>query len=397
MAKFCKKCGTSNEDDAAFCDNCGAPMQRKATPKKVALPSTTPTISLSKLNRKTLFAVVGTAVLTTVIGLGAWGWAAMKNSPPNTRQQLALAQQWIDTNQDRLLRNTCLTNFPYQKRTVTVSAWNQNKVAWMDELVAGNVYVSRGQDRFGNFLYEHGPAAQQHIKGSSLCLATGVRLEQTELLPLDTNPTRAADLRKTREGKRLKLMQVRYAWDGIPSFAQSPRVASKWPSGMRNTTTQITLYRGDDGWREATQADVARAVAEFDGRSSGSPVQTTGSGPGFGDWFGQLFSFGSSSPERTAREFFEAISNGQVNQAIERIHPSQRSQATDAKLAMAIEMQRSDLLQDNRRVTHVESVLENRQGEAALVAVKLTHNNGSISTERVKLEQHNGKWYIMMD
>lgn len=397
MAKFCKECGTSNEDDAAFCDNCGAPIQRKATPAKEIPRQSAPAINLPSLNRKTLLVVFGVAVVTTAIGLGAWAWSAIKNNPPNTRQQQALAQQWIDSNQDRLLRNTCLTNFPYQNRTVIVSSWNRDTVAWMDELVAGNVYVSRGQDRFGHFSYEHGPAAQQHIKGSSLCLATGVRLEQAALLPLDPNPARAASLRKTREGKRLELMEVRYAWDGIPAFAQSPGIYREWPAAMRNTTTQITLYRGDDGWREATQADLARAVAEFEGRTSGSTVQTAGSGPGFGDWFGQLFSFGGSSPERIAREFFETMLNGQINQTMELIHPSQRSPETDAKLIMALGGVMNQVPANARSGVRIESTLENRQGETAMVTVKITYRNGDTLTERIPLRQHNGKWYVVME
>ncbi|WP_180682195.1 DUF4878 domain-containing protein [Tepidicella baoligensis] len=394
MTKFCKECGTSNEEDASFCDNCGAPMQRKTPAAEKSPSQSAPAISLPSLNRKTLLAILGVAVVTTAIGLGAWAWSAMKNNPPDTRQQLALAQQWIDANHARLLRNTCLTNFPYQHRTVTVYAWNRDTVAWMNELVAGDIYVSRGQDRFGNLIYEHGPAAQRYIKGSSLCLATGVRLEQTELLPLDTDPARAAAVRKTQEGKRLELMQIRYAWEGIPAFAQSPTFASEWPTGMRNTTTQITLYRGDEGWREATEADIARAAAEFESRTSGSPAPTAGSTFGLGDWLGQLFSFGGSSPERTAREFFEALSNGQVSQAIERIHPSQRSEATDAKLEMALEMQRGAQAQGNRSVNKIETILESEQGETALVTVKITHNNGRTSSERINLRQHHGKWYI---
>lgn len=397
MAKFCKECGTSNEEDAAFCDNCGTPIQRKAAPANEASRQTAPAISLPSLNRKTIFVLLGLAVLTAAVGLGTWAWSALKNSPPNTKQQMALAQQWMDANREQLLRNTCLHNFPYQNRRVVVSSWNQNTVAWMDELVAGNVYVSQGQDMFGNRIYEHGPEAQRHIKGSSLCLATGVRLDETKLLPLDTNPARAEALRKTREGKRLALMQVSYAWDGIPAFAQSPRVSSEWPAVMRNTTTQVTLYRSDDGWREATKADIERAAAEFEGRPGDSPDATAGSSSGFGAWFGRLFSFGGSSPERTAREFYEAIISGQGRQAIELIHPRHRSQESDAKLTMVIEMQRNNILQDKQHILRVEAVLEQKRGDTATVAVKLTHGNMDILTERLNLHQHNGKWYVVFE
>lgn len=397
MAKFCKACGTSNEDDAAFCDHCGTALRRPAqTSKEAPQQAISPSPTVPRNHRKWLL-ITGTVLASAVaLGAGSWAWITIKNSPPNASQQRAIAEQWLSSNQDRLLRESCLRNFAYQQKTVRVSSWDKQTIAWMEELVAAQIYTPFGQDYWGR-VYEHGPAAEQYIRGSALCLASGIKLEQTELLPVDKDAGDANPLNSTREGRRLALMKIQYTWDGVPEFAKSPRFLSQWPSAMKNTVTEIPLYRGDDGWRTATESDIRRIEAEYESKTRQPKVSDVKGS--FGTWLSNIFSFGGSAPEKIAREFFDALLAGKFDRAIELIHPQQRSKFGDEKIKFLLMPIQNKWPKQISSSIKIETKVNEIQGDWASVNVKLIVDKPDLSPHEheVDLRKHEGKWYIVLE
>lgn len=406
MARFCSACGTTNEDDAAFCDNCGQALRRPnaaqpaPTPASTAAPAPVPNPGRpGRPSTKTLlWGGVGTATLAVAIGGGVWAWSFMQHRPPSEAEQTALATQWLTQNKEQLLQKSCLSNFPYQKSPVSVSAWNNDTRAWMDALVAGQVYQSTGTDAYNNQIYEHGPQAGRHIRRNRLCLADAVKLDSTELKP--AGEAEQAVLDKTEDGRRFARLSLRYSWDGLPAFATTSPVSDEWPNSMKNTEADLTLYRGDDGWREATDADQRRLrqqIAAIRDQDRPQPSATSSSGSGFdiGRWFSQLFSFGSG-PEQVATAFIEAMAAGDVDTALGHLHPQQRSATTDSKIRMAMEMKRQDRSTE-REVERVTSEVQNQTDTMANVLVVVHYSDGRQEKERVKLRQHQGTWYVVMN
>lgn len=400
MSRFCSACGTPNEDDAAFCDNCGAPIRRSVaqTSQSPGTPLKQETSARAgpRVNAKILaWSGIGAVALAVSIGGGVWGWQHFQKQPPGVEDQRTVAQRWIDQNKAELLRRTCLNNFAYRQPQVTVSPWNSGTRAWLDALVAGNVYLSNGTDAYGNFVYAHGPEAAKYIQGGSLCLADSVNLEKTELV--NASEAEQALLSKTEDGFRFATMTLTYGWAGLPDFANAPPVSNAWPGGMKNTRVDLTLYRGEQGWREASEADKRLlrqqiiAVREAERQTASS----SGSGFSLGQWFSQLFSFGSG-PDQVAVVFTEAMANGDVKAALSQLHPEQRSEATDAKIGMAIEMKRQANSQAGFELSHVDAEVERQTEDRAVVQVLVNFKNGRQQRERVTVQRHNGKWYVVL-
>lgn len=400
MSRFCNACGTPNEDDAAFCDNCGAPIRRPAAQTRQGAdtglgqkPSVRPA---PRINTKTLvWSGIGAAALLVSIGGGVWGWQYFQKQPPSVGDQVAVAQQWLDRNKADLLRRACLNNFAYRQSQVSVAAWNRETRVWLDALVAGDVYSSNGTDAYGNYLYVHGPKASKYIQGGSLCLADAVNLEKTELVA--SGETEKALLSKTEDGHRFAAMTVTYGWANLPDFANAPPVSNAWPGGMKNTRAELTLYRGDDGWREASEADKRLLRQQMMAVRNADRQTASDSGASFslGRWFGQLFSFGGG-PDRVAVTFTEAMATGDVKTALGQLHPEQRSDTTDAKIGMAIEMKRQATNRAGFELSHVDAEVERETDERAVVQVVVNFKNGHQERERVTLQRHNGTWYVVL-
>lgn len=407
MPRFCNACGTRNEDDAAFCDDCGVPLRRPMAatapatapaPAPAAPPIAAQTRSARRVPRAALWGGVGAVGLALVVGLGAWAWTALRHGPPNAAEQQAVAERWLQGQQDRLLRGTCLSNFPYRQSTVSVAGWNSDTKAWLDALVAGGVYQANGNDAYGNWLYAHGPEAQRHIRRGQLCLANAVKLSQTALK--SPSAQEQALLDRVPDGRRFAQITVTYAWDALPAFATQPPVADEWPSAMKNTTAEVLLFRDDErGWREATASDERRLneqVAALDAPARGNTQAQAGGGFDLGAWFSRLFSFGSG-PDRVAEQFMRSVAEGNVEAAVAHLHPAQRSQATDAKIGMAIAMKTQERGTTAPSIDRIETEVERQTEESATVRVVVHYANGRNDRDRMQLRRHDGRWYVWMN
>lgn len=261
MARFCTRCGTGNEDDATFCEQCGQPL---AKPQQTYPPGvgagaaqtpTDPTAALRKPARRGLLigAIVGVLVIVlVVVGLAL---TLGGDARPSGGEVKSLTQQWLEQRRDALIANACLGNFNYSQNPVQVAAWDTDTQQWMATLVKAGVYNAPQQIQGGfggpNLSYSYGPKAAQYIRNGQLCLASGITIGKVELAPekkvlgdLEQQAGSVAHIDQ-RLLEQVALAKVTLAWEGVPDWADSPTVRAQWQA--QPMTHEVRLYHEKNG------------------------------------------------------------------------------------------------------------------------------------------------------
>lgn len=189
MSIFCTKCGTANEDGAAFCDNCGAPLRAALTKKAESSPvadgaaASTDARSTSAvgpaLSRKIVYAAAG-LVAVLVLGSGA-SYVMLKAPAASASALLAAARSGYGTAiNDRFKRELCLANIDYSKDTFNAGENDQRTQAWLNALVAAGLYSPPVAISSGGYFsqtllqYVATPELAKYRQGNRLCAAQGV-------------------------------------------------------------------------------------------------------------------------------------------------------------------------------------------------------------------------------
>ena len=383
--RYCAACGTANEIDASFCDHCGATLKKRGggstqplTPSPPVHRSGAPNVS-TKAPRRVLWA--GMAALVLVTGAVA-GWALLANGAPSSNDQDRLARDWLARNKDELMQSACIRNFPYATNPVNVDPWNTNTRVWLEALVAGGVYESRGTNTSGSLVFAHGPNAQRHIRNGRLCLADDVQVGDVTLQPQGGGDDRFARL------------SVAFAWTGVPEFAKDGRVGQELGSKLSPRSEMLVLVRKDGDWAEAAPADLL-ALAGKAPAASAAAAPSAGSGFDIGRWFSGLFAFGSG-PAQTAEAFYQALEQGKIKDALALIHPAQRSPEVDEKMQLMMTTARMKAATDSTAFP-TNAVVVQEDETSALVRMELDRADGRMKTEqRIRLLKHEGRWYVSL-
>ena len=191
MSVFCTKCGTANDGNAAFCDNCGAPIRAVLVSAPVSgqtAEASTPAINelppakTNPVNRKkVIYAAVG---LAAVLMLGGAAMYFVLQSPAASAATLLAAAKkgYGKETTDSFLKELCISNINYSERMFNAGESDLRTQAWLNALVAAGLYKAPVAVSSGGFFsqtllqYVATPELAKYRQGNALCAAKAVEL-----------------------------------------------------------------------------------------------------------------------------------------------------------------------------------------------------------------------------
>lgn len=216
MAIFCTKCGTQNEDGAAFCDNCGAALRAPTvavTPAPAASPA--PVVTLPTFSPKK--ALIAGAALCAVLAV-AGGVVYFVNQPPAATPGtlLAAAKAGFGDAFDKKYQPTlCISNMDYAASPFNAAQADATTRTWLDALVKAGLYSPAVEVAAADFQpalaqYQPTPELAKWRKGRSLCAAHHVDIaEVTDIQkPAEESITGGADSPKVLAVKASFVLQT---------------------------------------------------------------------------------------------------------------------------------------------------------------------------------------------
>ena len=191
MAIFCTKCGTSNEDGAGFCDNCGAPLRAaSAKTPDVDVTSQPPnatgrTVSpspVTNINRKKIIYAAAGLAIVLVLGCGAMYFILQPPAATASTLLAAAKAGYGKETTDKLKGELCISNLNYKTKTLNIGQNDQGTLEWMNALVTAGLYsppvaVSSG-GYFAQALQQYvaTPELEKYREGNRLCAAKDVEV-----------------------------------------------------------------------------------------------------------------------------------------------------------------------------------------------------------------------------
>ncbi|MDE2434368.1 MAG: zinc-ribbon domain-containing protein [Burkholderiales bacterium] len=177
MSIFCTRCGTSNGDDDAFCENCGAPLRRPSAPVAIDNVVSPGNVSTSTSARNLgLYAGIGIAGLAIVAGV-----AYFMTRPPRASAENLLAAASHDLAAKLtgpVASSLCLSNMDYAANPFNVADYDSSTLQWLDMLASAGLYQKVGTVVGGNVFfqqnliqYKQTPAIERWRQGNRLCVA----------------------------------------------------------------------------------------------------------------------------------------------------------------------------------------------------------------------------------
>ena len=322
MAIFCTKCGTSKEDVAGFCDNCGTKLRSPlpagaggdlTTPLPASIPSV-PTLSkTASINPKT-FAYAG-AVLVTVLMLGGGSMYFILQPPAATASTLLAAAKvgYGRETTDRFKRELCISNIDYSKSTFNAGENDQRTQAWMDALVTAGLYAPPVAISSGGFFaqtlrqYVATPELEKFRQNTRLCAAkdvefsevTDIQKPEEEFLGRNGGPPKVLMVKS-----KLLLKSLNTAsWMEKPEVRDAFMTSiNDWEYKDKTLQKQIAESFGlkDNKWTTGIaykdelqkQRKNAQRNTNNDDKAEGHPASKSGTG-GFGSTLSNLFAFGN--------------------------------------------------------------------------------------------------------
>jgi zinc-ribbon domain len=189
MAIFCTKCGTSNEDGAGFCDNCGAPLRAAlaktpdgdvASQPPNATGRTVSPGSVTKINPKKMIYAGAALAILLILGSGAMYFILQPPAAtPSTLLAAAKAGYGKETT-DRFKRELCISNIDYSKSIFNAGENDRRTQAWLNALVTAGLYSPPVAINSGGFFaqtllqYVATPELEKYRQGGKLCVAKDV-------------------------------------------------------------------------------------------------------------------------------------------------------------------------------------------------------------------------------
>ena len=321
MTIFCTKCGTSNEDGAGFCDNCGAPLRAAlaktpggdvASQPPNATGRTVLPGPVTKINPQKMIYAGAALAIVLILGSGAMYFILQPPAAtPSTLLAAAKAGYGKETN-DRFKRELCISNIDYSKSTFNAGENDRRTQAWLNALVTAGLYSPPVVINSGGFFvqtllqYVATPELANFRQGSALCVAKGVEI--AEVTDIEKPEEQSISL----NGKPLKTVTVKtnliFKSLNTASWMEKPEVRDAvmetvdgWEYKDRALQKKVEDYFGlkDNKWttgvayKESLERQVKNSQrgkkTEDDEDSSGSAKSGSG---GFAAKLSGLFSFG---------------------------------------------------------------------------------------------------------
>lgn len=322
MAIFCTKCGTSNEDGAGFCDNCGAPLRAAlaktpdggvASQPAIATGRTASPGTVTKINPKKVIYAGAALVIVLILGGGAMYFILQPPAATPSALLAAAKAGYGKETTDRFKRELCISNIDYSKSTFNAGENDRRTLAWLNALVTAGLYSPPVVINSGGFFaqtllqYVATPELANFRQGSELCVAKGVEIAEV------TDIEKPEEQSINFKGKPLKIMAVKtnlvFKSLNTASWMEKPEVRDAvmatvdgWEYKDRALQKKVEDYFGlkDNKWttgvayKESLERQVKNAQrgkkTEDDEDSSGSAKSSSG---GFAAKLSGLFSFGN--------------------------------------------------------------------------------------------------------
>jgi hypothetical protein len=295
MFRFCTRCGTRNDDEAGFCEECGNAL-RPAVPAPCSaqselLPAVeNPAVSAaSARGRRSWLLPVVLGVVALIAAVGGFAWWS---SPPAASAK-AFASALKDASGTSAIPSAdllCLANLPYDRPQINVGERDLNGRRWMDALASTGLYTA-GQPVAGLFQqviqYTPTPELANWRRGARLCVAESWSV--SEIKGGQFNP----DKRGSRSIYRASV--VWKAEGAAPWLSRLP--AGQWLPGVRADGGSLTV-ESSQLFELRNRRWIAVAVADR-GQVQPDVVQTAGRAPnsnaanadqGASAWLKKLFS-----------------------------------------------------------------------------------------------------------
>ena len=323
MAIFCTKCGTSNEDGAGFCDNCGAPL-RAALAKTPDIDVTSQPANatgrtaspgpVTKINpKKIIYAAAGLAVMLIVGG----GASYFVLNPPAATASTLLAEaraRYGKENSNIFKDRLCIANIDYSKSTFIAGQSDERTQAWMNVLVTAGLYSppvpisSSGVFTQPLLQYIATPELAKFRQSSKLCITKDVEVaEVTDIGKPEESP-------REINGKPSKVLTVKTKLvlksSNIASWMEKPNVREAvmatingWAYKDKALQTEIpeNFYLVNNEWIVSLdfedfiqdQFDFAKLKKNSDDNDKDSIATAKSSIAGFASKLSGMFSFGN--------------------------------------------------------------------------------------------------------
>lgn len=193
MAIFCTKCGVSNEDGGAFCDNCGAKLRAASdgmeafnskTPSSTSPPRIPVYSKTGVINPKKMVYAGGALAAILVLGCGAI-YFVLQPPAATAKTLLAAAKAgYGKETSNRFKQELCISNIDYSQSTFNAGENDQSTKAWMNAMVAAGLYkppvaISSG-GLFEQTLHQYvaTPELEKFRENKKLCVAKDVEISE---------------------------------------------------------------------------------------------------------------------------------------------------------------------------------------------------------------------------
>ncbi len=428
MSRFCTRCGTRNEDDAGFCEQCGAPL--RATPQPGATAGSGPGRSPDPARpprtggdphavaqpraarRRGVPKLVWSAAAGVVVlaGAGTAAWMFLGRIQPPTKAEVdAIGAQWLGSHQAALAGSACLSNFVYGADPVYVSTFSMPTRNWLDVLVKAGVYAPPTLNGPYQLRYTHGPQAASAIRAGQLCLAQGPRIAKLSVRPVTLPQLQASGLRWLQGGastlERFRELRITIGWQQQAAWAVWPQVRQEDPQFDPAPEERVILLHTRAGWKALDDPANGRyTVPELrklagdpgagaaDGQSAPAPAAMPGHHAGMFSWLSRLFSFGDPA-RKLPGEFYQDIQSGHPDAAYALLGPQMRVLGPDAmKMFLSAARGQLDAAGGLASVEVQSETSAGARGKIVRFVVKL--RNGEQHPGVLRASQSHGKWYI---
>ena len=433
MSRFCTRCGARNEDDAGFCEQCGAALhagpQSGSTPAAGPGPSANPSASppprpprgggaapdvapLRAARRRGLPKLVWAAAAGVVVlaGAGTAAWMFLGRLQPPTQAEIdAIGAQWLGAHQADLAGSACLSNFVYGADPVYVSTFSMPTRNWLDVLVKAGVYAPPTVSGPYQLRYTHGPQAATAIRDGRLCLAQGPRIAKISMRPVTLPQLQAAGLPWLQGGKstldRFRELRITIAWQQQAAWAQWPQVRQEDPQFDPAPKEKVLLLHTRAGWKDlsdpASRQYTTPALRKLAGQpepgaAGGQSAPAAAAMPehhsGMFSWLSGLFSFGDPA-RKLPGEFYQDIQSGHPGAAYALLGPQMQILGPDAmKMLLSAAREQLDAAGGLDRVEVQGESADGAHGKIVRFVIKL--HNGEQHPGALRAREIHGKWYI---
>lgn len=428
MSRFCTQCGARNADDAAFCEQCGAPLRAAAQPGSApgsgAGPSPgspaprraggdPPAAAQPRAARrrgvpKLVWAVAAAVVVLAGAGTAAWMVLGRIRAP--TQSELdTIGRQWLSAHQADLMNSACLSNFVYGDDPVYVSTFSMPTRNWLDVLVKAGVYAAPTPNGPYQLRYSHGPQAANFIRGGRLCLAQAPKIAKLSVHAVTLPQLQADGLPWLHVGKsalgHFRELRISVGWQQLAAWAQWPQVRQEDPQFDPAPQEKVILLHTSSGWKDlsdpASRPYTIPALRELAGRpgpgaTGGQSAPAAAAMPehhaGMFSWLSGLFSFGDPA-RKLPGEFYQDIQSGHPDAAYALLGPQMQVLGPDAmKLLLSAARQELDAAGGLDSVDVRSETSDGAHAKIVRFVVKL--HNGEQQPGVLRASEIHGKWYI---